>query len=80
MLPDEFKARRMALGLSQRELSRLWGMGANGDRTIRRWEDGSNPIGGITAFALCAMEKLKAAGLRIESDYRPLEGQKHAAE
>jgi DNA-binding transcriptional regulator YiaG len=44
MTPLEFKAMRNKLGLSQSQLCVLWGMGANGGRTIRKWETGERAL------------------------------------
>ena len=52
MTPDEFKAARNKLGLSQRDLAAEWGMGANGERTIRRWETGVVPVNPIAAYCI----------------------------
>jgi transcriptional regulator with XRE-family HTH domain len=49
MTPQEFKAMRKELGLSQSQLCLLWGMGANGGRTIRKWESGERPLNPIAA-------------------------------
>lgn len=38
MTPEEFKAARERLGLSQEQLARVLGMGGDGGRTVRRWE------------------------------------------
>lgn len=49
MTPVKFKAHRKALGLSQAALADLWGMGAHGGRTIRRWETGERSVNPIAA-------------------------------
>lgn len=55
MTPAEFKAARNALNLTQRELAAEWGMGKNGERSIRRWEQGDLPVNPIAAYALRLM-------------------------
>lgn len=55
MTPEQFKAARESLGLSQNALAEVWGMGANGGRTIRRWEHAERPMNPIAAFALKMM-------------------------
>jgi len=40
MTPDQFRAARLSLGLTQIQLATEWGMTNNGARTIRRWENG----------------------------------------
>jgi DNA-binding transcriptional regulator YiaG len=47
LTPLEFKQHRQRLGLSQAGLAALWNMGANGGRTVRRWESGERPINPI---------------------------------
>jgi DNA-binding transcriptional regulator YiaG len=59
MTPTTFKAARKALSLSQRDLAAVWGMGLNGERTIRRWEQGDVPVNPIAAFAITMMIKEK---------------------
>lgn len=39
---DEIKKKRQSLGLSQKGFADALGMGKNGDRTIRRWENGES--------------------------------------
>ena len=47
MTPTEFKSGRHKLGLSCKRLARLFQLSeAWGDRTVRRWEDGSQDIPG----------------------------------
>ena len=55
MTPAEFKEARKTLGLSQQALAEEWGMGKNGGRTIRRWEDDERPMNPIAAYCLTLM-------------------------
>ena len=55
MTPAEFKAARNALCLSQRDLAEVWSMGQNGERTIRRWEQGDTPVNPIAAYCIRLM-------------------------
>lgn len=55
MNPAEFKAARNTLCLSQRDLAEIWGMGQNGERTIRRWEQGDTPVNPIAAYCIRLM-------------------------
>ncbi len=55
MTPEQFKAARRALGYSQQSLADEWGMGQNGDRTIRRWESGERPMNPVAAYAIQLM-------------------------
>lgn len=55
MTSQDFKAHRAALNLTQRELAAVWGMGANGERTIRRWEKGDLPPNPIAAYCIVMM-------------------------
>lgn len=55
MTPEQFKAARRALGYSQQSLADEWGMGQNGDRTIRRWESGERPLNPVAAYAIQLM-------------------------
>ncbi len=52
MTPEEVKAARKSLGLSQRGLAAALLMGVNGERQVRRWEDGETPISGPVRVAL----------------------------
>jgi DNA-binding transcriptional regulator YiaG len=58
MTPEQFKAARRRLMFSQQALADEWGMGANGGRTIRRWESGERPISPIAIYALNAMRQI----------------------
>jgi DNA-binding transcriptional regulator YiaG len=49
------KFARQQLGLTQRELAALLRMGRNGERQVRRWEDGDVPISGPASVALEAL-------------------------
>ena len=55
MTSEQFKSARRALGYSQQSLADEWGMGQNGDRTIRRWESGERPLNPVAAFAIKLM-------------------------
>ena len=55
MTPKEFRDARRALCLSQRDLSEVWDMGANGERSIRRWEQGETPLNPIAAYCIQLM-------------------------
>ncbi len=52
MTPDAIKAARKRLGFTQSELAEALRMGANGGRTVRRWEAGEMPITGPAAVAI----------------------------
>lgn len=41
-ISDEIKNKRNALGLTQKDFADALGMGKNGDRTLRRWENGES--------------------------------------
>lgn len=55
MTPQEFKEARKKLGLSQADLAAEWSMGANGGRTVRRWESGDRPVNPIAAYCIKLM-------------------------
>ena len=55
MTPQEFKAARQQLCLSQNDLAQIWGMGANGGRTIRKWENAERPLNPIAAYCISLM-------------------------
>ena len=55
MTPEQFKEARRALCFSQQALADEWGMGANGERTIRRWEQGERPLNPVAAYAIVMM-------------------------
>jgi transcriptional regulator with XRE-family HTH domain len=58
MTSEQFKKARKSLGYTQSELADLWGMGANGARTIRRWEQASDdrPINPIAIYCITLMQ------------------------
>ena len=62
MTKEQFKDARRSLMFSQQALADEWGMGANGGRTIRRWESGERPISPIAIYALKGMRMLLEAG------------------
>jgi len=55
MTPTQFKNARKTLCLSQQDLADEWGMGQNGERTIRRWEQGDVPVNPIAAYCIRLM-------------------------
>jgi DNA-binding transcriptional regulator YiaG len=55
MTPAQFKEARQTLGLSQADLAAEWSMGANGGRTVRRWESGDRPVNPIAAYCIKLM-------------------------
>ena len=55
MTPEQFRTSRNNLGLSQRQLAEVWSMGANGERTIRRWEQGDTPVNPVAAYCIQMM-------------------------
>ncbi len=55
MTPEQFKTARNALCLSQNDLAKVWGMGRNGGRTIRKWESGDVPVNPIAAYCIALM-------------------------
>jgi DNA (cytosine-5)-methyltransferase 1 len=48
----KIKEKRLKLGLTQKELSDALGMGKNGDRTLRRWENGESHPNNIEINAI----------------------------
>jgi DNA-binding transcriptional regulator YiaG len=52
MTADEIRNARKRLGLSQSGLAEALRMGANGGRTVRRWELGEIPITGPASVAV----------------------------
>jgi DNA-binding transcriptional regulator YiaG len=52
MTPDELRKARKRLGLSQAGLAEALCMGANGGRTVRRWELGEIPVTGPASVAV----------------------------
>lgn len=59
MTPNEFKAARTALGLSQSDLAAL--VQVQSDRTVRKWETGERDIPGPVIVLLWLFEKHPAA-------------------
>lgn len=53
--PGEVKAARAKLQLTQTELAAMLRMGANGQRQVRRWEDGEVPVSGPASVAIEAL-------------------------
>lgn len=55
MAPEEVRAARRALGMSQHQLAEALRMGTDGKRAVRRWEAGDRPISGPASVAIEAM-------------------------
>ena len=55
MTPEQFKKIRRTLCYSQQALADEWGMGANGGRTIRRWEQAERPLNPIASYCIDLM-------------------------
>lgn len=61
--PAQLKNARRELGLSAAKLAAALRLGANGGRTVRRWEDATNPIPGPVQVAVEMMlERARPAG------------------
>jgi len=59
MTPDQFRAARLSLGLTQIQLAAEWGMTDNGERSIRRWESGDRAVSKVTAYCIRLMVAVK---------------------
>ena len=54
-MPIDVRASREVLGLTQRGLAEALRMGANGERQVRRWEDGDVTVSGPASVAIEAL-------------------------
>lgn len=69
MTPDEVKAARLELGMTQAELaSALELAGANGKDTVRSWESGKREISGPSRVALRLMLERKPKPASLHTD------------
>jgi DNA-binding transcriptional regulator YiaG len=72
MTPTQFKDARERLGLSQAELSLVFGVAT--DRTVRRWEAGERDIPGpvivLMKLIMRSAEARQILGLRLHGDQR----------
>ena len=60
MSPADLLAARKRLGLSQAGLAEALRLGANGGRTVRRWEAGDVPVTGPVSVAIeCLLAKVQ---------------------
>jgi DNA (cytosine-5)-methyltransferase 1 len=59
MTPTEIKTARQRLGLSQVGLAETLRLGPNGERTVRRWEQGDVPVTGPASLAIELLLNLK---------------------
>jgi len=70
MTPTQFKDARERLGLSQAELSLVFGVAT--DRTVRRWEAGERDIPGpvivLMKLIMRSAEARELLGLRLHGD------------
>lgn len=64
MTPNEVRASRRALGMTQDQLAQALRMGGDGKRAVRRWEAGDRSISGPASVAIEFM--LEAAGKSLE--------------
>lgn len=55
MTPDDVRAARQSLGMTQDELAAALRMGADGKRAVRRWEAGDRAISGPATVAIAAL-------------------------
>ena len=59
MTPADFRAARLSLGYSTRQMAEALRLGKGGGRTVRRWESGETPISGPVQVAVEAMIREK---------------------
>lgn len=52
MSADDIKSARQRLGLTQQGLAEALRLGPNGERTVRRWEQGDVPVTGPASVAI----------------------------
>lgn len=64
MTTPEVRAARHALGMTTKALAEALRLGANGGRTVRRWESGETPISGPAQVAI----EMMIARLKMESE------------
>ena len=57
MTPEDVQRIREKMGLTTHQLAAKLRLATNGDRTIRRWENGDVPISGPASLALEYLEK-----------------------
>jgi len=72
MTGDKFRSIRKSLDMTQAQLACAFEMGANGDRTIRRWETGETAVPSMAAFRITALEKQRStdqSNLRTSRKY-----------
>lgn len=68
MRPRDVTAARKALGLTQAGLAEALRMGPNGERTVRRWEQGETPVSGPASVAI----ELLSAQSEAQSAPKPM--------
>jgi DNA-binding transcriptional regulator YiaG len=67
MTPEELRKARKRLGLSQAGLAEALRMGANGGRTVRRWELGEIPITGPASVAIELLEQKAKVKTKVKT-------------
>lgn len=55
LTPEEFRQARLKLGLTQSQLAEQLDLGADGQRAIRRYEQGDRGISGPIRFCIKAL-------------------------
>jgi DNA-binding transcriptional regulator YiaG len=67
MTPADLRSARKALGLTQHGLAEALRMGANGGRTVRRWELGEIPITGPASVAIELLEQKAKVKTKVKT-------------
>jgi len=74
MTPDEVRAARHMLGMTQDELAKALRMGLDGKRAVRRWEAGDRHISGPASVAIGFMlvaDHCRKTGKGVSGDHQP---------
>ena len=74
MTPEQVRAARYLLGMTQDELAKALRMGRDGKRAVRRWEAGDRHISGPASVAIEFMlvaDHCKKTGKGVWADDQP---------